>query len=53
MDFCSLVQTLTQTTDRVKPSALLQVEGPLQTPLVLLMGLPSDSLTHLLIPAGA
>lgn len=53
MDFCSLVQTLTQTTNGVKTSVLFQVEGPLQTPLVLLMGLPSDLLTHLLMPAGA
>lgn len=40
MDFCSSVQMLTETTDGVKPSVLFQVRRPLQTRLVLLMGLP-------------
>lgn len=38
---------LTQTIDGVKPSVLFQVEGPLQTPLGLLMGLPLTRSTTL------
>lgn len=52
LDFCSSAQILTQTSSGVKPSVLFQVEGPLQTPLGLLMGLPLSRSTTSSSPLG-